>query len=110
LYLRTIRRGLHPTNRNYQLGFQYKPVLDFSPTSDEGTLAADRKAAKLCLLRVPPYVPLADRWEQELADLAELEREAEEAEASARRAEAAAEHGSLEEGDWFTHDSEPFDL
>jgi hypothetical protein len=82
-------------------------VLSFSPSSDEGSLEADRKAAKICLLRSPPQVPLGIRWEQELADLADLEREAEEAEASARRAEAVAT-GSFEEEDWLSHDFDSF--
>jgi hypothetical protein len=89
----------------YQLGHQYKPNLRFSPSSDEGSLEADQKAANLCLLQPPPAQD-EPQWSSDLRELEALEREAEEAEASRCRADAAAE-GFDEEEAWLSH---AFDL
>jgi hypothetical protein len=90
LYLRTIRRGFHPTIPKYKLGLTYKPHLSFAPASDLGSLEADQKAANLCLLRPPPQMQEPTvLWE--LRELEALEREAEEAEDARLRSAAAEE-------------------
>jgi ribonuclease HI len=107
LYLRTIRRGRHPTIPKYSLGHQYSPTLSFSPLSDSGSFETDLKAAYLCLLKPPPKPPEEALIHSEVRELEELEREAAEAEASLRQraaALAADEGGSVEEEAWFSHD------
>jgi hypothetical protein len=98
LYIRTIRRGIHPTISRYKLGKQYKPQLGFSPSSDRGSLESDMKAANLCLLR-PPILPDAETLQLELREIEELEQAAAEAEASMTAAEWADEDEA-----WFNQD------
>jgi hypothetical protein len=101
LYMRTIRRGLHPTLPKYRLGHTYKPHLSFAPASDTGSFEADLKAASLCLLR-PPLPFHEQALVEELQELEALEKEAEAAEAS--RLLAAAAEAEIWEGElWQSH-------
>jgi hypothetical protein len=106
LYMRTIRRGFHPTLPRYQLGLIYKPHLSFAPASDRGSLEADQKAASLGLLRPPPP-PEEPALLDELRELEALEKEADEAEASRLRAAAAEE--IWEDELWQSHGLDSFD-
>jgi hypothetical protein len=104
LYMRTIKRGLHPTLARFALGHVYKPHISFAPASDQGSLAADQKAAKICLLCPPAQADLP--LDYELKELLALEQEAKEAENSRLREEAFEDQ---EEGLWLSQSLDSFD-
>ena len=108
LYLRTIKRGIHPTIASFRLGKHYKPNISFSPASDTGSFEADHKAANLCLLRSPVREGSEPAIHSNLLELEALEAEAAEAEASLRRLAAAAavidEHES-----WLSQEFDSYD-
>jgi hypothetical protein len=71
-------------------------------------LEVDQKAANLCLLRPPP-AQAEPQWSSVLQELQALEKEAAEAEVSARRAAAAAAGVCEEEEEWLSHDFDSYD-
>jgi hypothetical protein len=72
LYLRTIRRGKHPTLPRFSLGHQYTPVRQWGPAPEVAALEADASAAKL-LLEQPPVPEEEPGLAAQLAALEQLE-------------------------------------
>jgi hypothetical protein len=74
LYLRTIRRGRHPTLPRFVLGHQYTPHRQWGVSPEAAVLADDAAAAELVLSPTQPGP--AELLAPELAELELLEEEA----------------------------------
>jgi hypothetical protein len=81
LYLRTIRRGVHPTRVGWKLGVQYTPVVSKGRNEPTAALSRDVRAAQCTRLQPVPYKAPQDEAAEDIRELEALEAEAREAEA-----------------------------
>jgi hypothetical protein len=81
LYLRTIRRGQHPTQPRWKLGLQYTPMRHTGQHEPEAALERDVRAAMCSRLLPVPHRGAPAEEAEVLLELAALEAEAHEAEA-----------------------------
>jgi hypothetical protein len=79
LYLRTIRRGVHPTIARWRLGAQYTPVFSKGCSEPAVALSRDVRAAQITRLQPVPHKASPEEVADELRELEALEREALEA-------------------------------
>jgi hypothetical protein len=81
LYLRTIRRGVHPTMARWKLGVQYTPAVSKGRNEPTAALSRDVCAAQCTRLQPVPHRAPQDEVAEEIRELEALEAEAREAEA-----------------------------
>jgi hypothetical protein len=79
LYLRTIRRGIHPTIARWRLGAQYTPVFSKGCNEPAVALSRDVRAAQITRLQPVPHKAPPEEVADDLRELEALEREALEA-------------------------------